>query len=152
MNTRTQSLGKMSQPSRIAALLGFENAGEMDEVALADRVAAGLEAEAATSLNSALEPVVDVVGGIIPEATFHRVRRDRKPLSREISERLYEVGRVLEVARQSYSGDDAAAKAFLTRAHPLLDGRTPLDLAQRSAAGADAVVNLLRRAEAGFSV
>lgn len=152
MNASTQSLGKMSQPSRIAALLGFENAGEIDDVALADRVAAGLGVGAATSLNSALEPVIDVVGGIIPEATFRRVRRARKPLSREMSERLYEVGRVLEVARQSYSGDDAAAKAFLTRVHPLLDGRTPLDLAQRSSAGADAVVNLLRRAEAGFSI
>jgi putative toxin-antitoxin system antitoxin component (TIGR02293 family) len=140
-----------SQPARIAALLGLEDAASMDDVALADKVAEGLGVHAATSLGSALGPMIEVVGGIIPEATFRRVRKGGKPLSREMSERLYEVGRVWEAARRSYGGDEDAAKAFLSRPHPLLDGRSPLELAQRSSAGADAVVNLMRRAEAGFA-
>jgi hypothetical protein len=34
----------------------------------------------------------------------------------------------------------------------LLDGRTPLDLAIASSAGADAVINLLHKADAGFAI
>ena len=140
-----------SQASRIAALLGIEDAAALDDVALADRVADGLGPQAATALGAALGPMVAVVGDIVPEATFRRVRKARGALAREMSERLYEVGRVWEAARRSYGGDEDAARAFLARPHPMLDGRAPLDLARRSSAGADAVVNLLRRAEAGFA-
>lgn len=140
-----------SQPGRIAALLGLDGADGMDDVALADRVSKGLAPAAAAALGEILGAAV-VIGGIIPEATLRRVRKARRPLSREMSERLYEVGRVVEAARQSYRGDDEAARAFLTRPHALLGGRLPLDLARGSSAGADAVVNLLRRAEYGFAL
>jgi putative toxin-antitoxin system antitoxin component (TIGR02293 family) len=149
MHVKPSTIG--SQPGRIAALLGLDGADGMDDVALADRVSKGLAPAAAAALGEILGAAV-VVGGIIPEATLRRVRKARRPLSREMSERLYEVGRVVEAARQSYKGDDEAARAFLTRPHALLDGRLPLDLARASSAGADAVVNLLRRAEYGFAV
>tara|TARA_R100001198_G_scaffold15372_3_gene7391 strand:- start:14510 stop:14968 length:459 start_codon:yes stop_codon:yes gene_type:complete len=140
-----------SQPARVAALLGFQDAVDVDDVTLADRVANGLLPKAASGLIDILGKAV-VVGGIIPEATYRRNQKSRKALSREMSERLYEVGRVVEAAKRSYGGDIDAARRFLERPHPLLDGRTPLALAQASSAGADAVVNLLRRADAGFAV
>ena len=37
------------------------------------------------------------------------------------------------------------------RPHPLLEGETPFDLARSSSAGAEAVLNLVRRAEAGIA-
>lgn len=143
--------GITSQPARVAALLGFPDAVDVDDVTLADRVANGLLPKAASGLIDILGKAV-VVGGIIPEATYRRNQKSRKALSREMSERLYEVGRVVEAAKRGYGGDIDAARRFLARPHPLLDGRSPLALAQASSAGADAVVNLLRRADAGFAV
>lgn len=140
-----------SQPARVAALLGFDDARNVDDVTLADRVANGLLPKAASGLIDVLGKAV-VVGGIIPEATYRRNQKARKALSREMSERLYEVGRVVEAAKRTYGGDVEAARRFLSRPHPLLDGRSPLALAQASSAGADAVINLMRRADAGFAV
>ena len=52
---------------------------------------------------------------------------------------------------RAYRGDRTATDAFLNRPHPLLDGETPLDVARSSSAGADAVLNLILRAEAGMA-
>ncbi|MCK0137908.1 MULTISPECIES: antitoxin Xre/MbcA/ParS toxin-binding domain-containing protein [unclassified Aliiroseovarius] len=148
----THVTSSATQSGRIAALLGLKNAAKMDDVALADKIAEGLEAQAAIAMEAALGPTINVVGHIIPEATFKRAYKARKPLSREMSDRLYEVGRVWDLVCRSYDGDENAAAAFLSRSHPFLGGRAPLELACRSSAGADAVVNLMHRAEAGFSV
>lgn len=48
-------------------------------------------------------------------------------------------------------GAQAATDTFLNRPHPLLEGETPLDVARSSLAGAEAVLNLMRRAEAGIA-
>ena len=45
----------------------------------------------------------------------------------------------------------ARIRAFLTRPHPLLDGKTPLDTARSGRAGADEVLTLIRRARAGIA-
>lgn len=140
-----------SQAGRVAKLLGMKNAGDVDDVVLADRVAGGLGAAATEGLIKILGKGT-VIGRIVPEATFRRHKANRTALSREMSERLYEVGRVIVVAERIYGGDSDAARGFLTRPHPLLGGRLPLDLATASSAGADAVVNLLRRADAGVAV
>lgn len=141
-----------SQSGRIASMLGFKDASMMDDVALADRIASGLGVRSAETLGKTLGPVINVVGDIIPEATFRRIKTQKKSLSREMSERLYELSRVWDAAYRMYAQDGEKARSFLTRPHPLLDGRTPLSLTVGSSAGADAVANLLLRAEAGFSV
>ena len=69
-----------------------------------------------------------------------------------MSERLYEVSRVLDAVSRTYHGDKAAIVRFLEKPHRLLGGYTPLEMAQSSSAGAEAVINMLRRAEAGFAV
>jgi putative toxin-antitoxin system antitoxin component (TIGR02293 family) len=133
---------------RIAGLLGLGEAVR-DRVALADRVARGLPARSADHLHAAL-------GGkaffqILPEATYRRVRRKGDPLTRETSEKLYEFGRVFELATRLYGGDTERAMRFLETGHAMLGGRSPLSLATSSSAGADAVVDLLHRAEASFA-
>ena len=89
---------------------------------------------------------------MIPEATLRRVGKAGRALSRQLSERLYELGRVIDAVSRAYHGDQKALDAFLNAPHPLLDGDTPLEMAQSSSAGAEAVLNLVRRAEAGMPV
>jgi len=69
-----------------------------------------------------------------------------------MSERLYKVGQTVDATMRSYGGGVEAARSYLSRALPLLDGRTPLELAQASSAGADTILNLMPRAGAVCAV
>ncbi len=140
-----------TESGRVGRLLGLNNAVPMDDIRLADQVAKGLRAASADALSEILGRA-SVVGPVIPEATLRRAKKNRKALSREMSERLYEVSRVVDAVSRTYHGDGEAISRFLNRPHQLLGGRTPLQMAQSSSAGAEAVINLLRRADSGFSV
>lgn len=50
-----------------------------------------------------------------------------------------------------WDGDEGAATRFLERPHPLLDGRTPKEVAC-TGEGADRVVRLIGRADAGVAI
>lgn len=52
----------------------------------------------------------------------------------------------------AFHGDVPRIHDFLFRPHPLLGGESPLELALASSPGADAVLNLVWRAEAGVAV
>ena len=139
-----------SEAARVARLLAIDEPDALSDVDLARRISRGLLPLAAATLAEVLGRN-RVVGPVVPEATLRRARRARKPLSRELSERLYEVGRVVDAVGRAYHGDRDAIDMFLNRPHPLLDGETPFDMARSSSAGADAVLNLIRRAEAGMA-
>lgn len=139
-----------SEAARVARLLAIDEPDALSDVQLARRVSRGLLPLAAAALAEVLGRN-RVVGPVVPEATLRRARRARKPLSRELSERLYEVGRVVDAVGRAYHGNRDAIDTFLNRPHPLLDGETPFDMARSSSAGADAVLNLVRRAEAGIA-
>ena len=136
---------------RIARLLAIDSPGVQSDVQLAQRVSGGLLPQAATALAEAIGRS-RVVGPVVPEATLRRVRKAGKPLSRELSERLYEVGRVVDALGRAYHGEADAIDTFLHRPHPLLDGETPFDMARSSSAGTEAVLNLIHRAEAGMAL
>ena len=140
-----------SEAMRVARLLAIDGPDILSDVQLARRIDAGLLPGAAVALAEVLGRN-RVVGPVIPEATLRRVRKANKRLSRELSERLYEMGRVVDAVGRAYHGDWPAIDTFLNRPHPLLDGETPFDMARSSSAGADAVLNLLRRAEAGIAL
>lgn len=140
-----------SEAARIARLLALDDAEHVDDVGLAERVAAGLRPKSVTALSELLGGGA-VVGLLVPEATLRRVRKTRARLSKEHSERLYELGRVIDAVGRAYHGDAAQIGRFLERPHPLLGGVTPFDMARSSSAGADAVLNLLRRADAGVAL
>ncbi len=140
-----------SEAGRIGMLLGLKAKKPIDDIGLAEHVSKGLRVASAETL-AGLIGRVNIVGPLIPEATLRRAKKNRKALSREMSERLYEVGRVVDVVSRVYHGDQAAIARFLEKPHKLLGGRTPLSMAQSSSAGAEAVINLLRRADAGFAV
>ncbi|MEL6479672.1 MAG: antitoxin Xre/MbcA/ParS toxin-binding domain-containing protein [Pseudomonadota bacterium] len=139
-----------SVAARVGRLLDLDGEG-LTDISLARRISAGLPTGAATALGAVLGQG-RVIGPLIPEATFRRTVKASKPLSRELSERLYEVGRVVDAVSRVYHGDKSLVEAFLTRPHPLLDGDSPLEMASSSSAGADAVLNLIQGVEAGFAV
>lgn len=140
-----------SEPARLAQLLALAVPDDFDEVALAERVGEGLPVSCVAALAGILGRP-RVVGPVVPEATLRRLRKSRKPLPREHSERVYELSRVLDAVGRAYRGDPELIEAFLSRPHPLLDGHTPYDLARSSSAGADAVLSLLERARAGVAL
>ena len=140
-----------SETVQLGRLLKLNDAERLDEVALARRIAAGLP----TSCVSALYELLGssrVIGTVVSEATLRRHRKAGKPLSRRHSERIYELGRVLHALGRALHGDKRRMDAFLHRRHPLLDGATPYEMAVSCSAGADVVLNLVRRAEAGIAV
>jgi len=139
-----------TQPARLAWWLGLTQPDARDDVGMARSVANGLKTNASKSLRQVLGDAM-IIGPVVPEATFRRASKARKPLSRDHSERLYDMGRVVDAATHAYHGDTEAMRRFLTRPHPLLDGQTPFDLARSSTAGANAVVSLIERAEAGLA-
>ena len=140
-----------SEATRVARLLAIDGSETVSDVQLARHVADGLFPKAALALSDVLGRN-RVVGSVIPEATFRRARKSGKTLSRDHSGRLYCVGRVVDALGRAYYGDQEAINVFLNRPHPLLDGETPFDMAHSSSAGAEAVLNLIRRAQAGFPV
>lgn len=142
-----------SEPMRLAKLFGLRDEAGRSDLAFADRVAQGLPVKAAY----ALEPILRMVGRdalyrIVSESTLRRAKNAKTTLTREPSERIYELARVIDQAAKTFRGDEAAVARFLNRPNPVLDGRTPFDVARASSAGADLVVKVLRKADAGVAV
>lgn len=117
----------MVAPEKIAEVMALtpppRSFAELDE-----RIALGLPKDA---LKTSVERIVSssedrrqLLYRIVPEATFKR-RRDR--LSVEESERAERLARVFATARHVWSSDEEA-RAFLVTPHPMLQGRTPLDV------------------------
>jgi putative toxin-antitoxin system antitoxin component (TIGR02293 family) len=140
-----------TESGRIGMLLGLNAKHPLDDIGLADRIAQGLAVSAAEALSLALGRGA-VVGPLIPEATLRRAKKSHKALSREMSERLYEISRVVDAVSRVYHGDEDAISRFLNRPHKLLGGRSPMEMAQSNSAGAEAVINMLRRADSSFAV
>ncbi len=139
-----------SEVVRVARLLAIDGPDVLNDVQLARRISDGLRPRAAMALAEVLG-TSRVIGPVVPEATLRRAHKGSKPLSRKLSERLYEMGRVVDAVSYAYHGDGDAIDAFLNRPHPLLEGETPFDMARSNSAGAAAVLNLVRRAEAGIA-
>lgn len=86
---------------------------------------------------------------IVTKATLTRRRAaaDHR-LSHQEGERLARISRVFDFACEVF-GTEAAARLFLNRAHPMLDGATPLDVAISTGPGSEVVMGILGRAAYG---
>jgi putative toxin-antitoxin system antitoxin component (TIGR02293 family) len=109
---------------------------------------------------SALERLADVVAPdegrflstIVPKATLSRRRAAAgSTLSAEESNKVARLAKVWAMALQVW-GEEADAREFLRRPHPLLDGRAPREVALASDPGADAVINVIGRGAYGGGV
>lgn len=141
-----------SESARIGQLLGLKGKVGIDDVGLARVVAGGLAPSSAVALGKLLSDTFRIDAQLIPEATLRRAMKADKRLSRDHSERLYELGRVIDAAGRLFRGNPDSIHVFLTRAHPMLGGESPIAMARSGSAGCTAVLNLIRRAEAGVVV
>jgi putative toxin-antitoxin system antitoxin component (TIGR02293 family) len=162
-----QPQAKSSEPQavRIARLMGLADADAMTDAKLARVVCVGVPVTAirAKPLGRGLKKDASQISGltatrlpkgsvVVVGSVLNTKAIASKILSREESERLYEISRVMDAALRAFDNDRTVAEAFLSRPHPLLDGEVPLELAQVSSAGADAVVALIGRAVAGVAI
>ena len=143
-----------SEASRIAQFMGLARWAQMDDLTLVNRVETGLPVSAAETIVRRIDPTRAYlrVQDIIPKATYYRRKEQGKPLTKEQSEKIFALSRVFHETLRQYHGDTGTAALFLTRQHPLLGGRSPLDMAKESTAGADLVLRVLARAEAGVAI
>ncbi|MBI3707614.1 MAG: DUF2384 domain-containing protein [Proteobacteria bacterium] len=87
---------------------------------------------------------------IVPKASLAR-RTLGKRLSADESGRVARLAKAWSFAREVW-GSDAEARDFLFRAHPLLEGRRPIDLVLGSELGAQLVDEILGRLQYGSAV
>ena len=109
---------------------------------------------------TALDRLADIVAPddarfkfrLIPKATLERRRKSpSKRLTSEEGDRLARLAKVFSFALDIYKQPEPA-REFLTRPHPMLDGKPPLDVALATGPGADVVINLLGGAAYGGGV
>ena len=77
---------------------------------------------------------------LVPKATIERRRRSSdQRLTSEEGDRLVRLAKVFSFGLAIFDGPDRL-RAFLSRPHPMLDSRRPLDVALSNSAGTDAVI------------
>jgi putative toxin-antitoxin system antitoxin component (TIGR02293 family) len=136
----------------VAEILAFPRPREVGPMQLADAIAEGLPVRSADAIKRLVEPLGrGTFHRIVPEASLRRARQQNKPLSRDASERLYDVARVFAEAENVFGDRDKAVR-FMQRPNMMLSMRTPFDVARSSTAGAQAVIELLGQARAGVAV
>jgi putative toxin-antitoxin system antitoxin component (TIGR02293 family) len=141
-----------SEAHELARFLGLRDWRKTSEIDLVSKVKSGLPAQAVEDVFSKVRlRKPEHIHAFIPKATYAR-KVKAKRLSRSESERLLSITKVFNEVLRLYHGDGDAAGDFLTRGHPMLGNRPPVELAVESTAGADLVLKLLARADAGVAV
>ena len=143
-----------SEAARIAHFMGLREWRTIDDLRLVKRVESGLPVSTARAIAKRIDPTGAhlEVYDLIPKATYYRRIEQKKPLTKDQSERIFALTKVFAETLRQYHDDQESASLFLSRKHPLLGGRSPLDVARDSTAGADLVLKLLDKAEAGIAV
>lgn len=139
-----------TQANTIEALLGLKVGLDASRLALASSIERGLPI---TALDRLADSVAPGDGRfkfrLVPKATLERRRKSpSKRLTSEEGDRLARLAKVFSFALDIYK-EPARAREFLSRPHPMLDGKAPLDVALATSPGADLVINLLGRAAYG---
>ncbi len=150
----TPQVFEYSEASEIAQFMGLKNWKRVNDIELVETVEEGLPVATAQTIVRKIDPrgqFVDV-HQIIPKATFYRKKESNQALTRDQSEKVLGLSKVFVEVLRIYKGDTEKAAMFLTNKHPLLGNRSPMDLSISSTAGADLVLDLLSRADAGVAV
>lgn len=147
----TEPLGEAAE---IARLMGLPYWRKMSSLSLVNQIEQGLPLQAVDRVAQVMAPDDPRAKfTLLSRSTWSRIqKRPRQHLTREMSERVHGVARVVLEARRLWADDESAMVRFLNRPHLLLDGRTPLDVARESTAGADLVVRIIGEARAGVAV
>ena len=120
---------------------------------LISSIEAGLPVEAVHRLARAIAPSdAEFRHRFVPRATLARRKNDPKArLTVGQSDRLARIAGIWAHAVRVWK-DEEAARAFLFRPHPMLEGRRPIDAALGTELGADLVDQILGGLEYGSAV
>lgn len=142
-----------THPHSIEALLGVRAGIHASRLSLPTSIESGLPVAALDRLADKVAPGdARFKFRLIPKATLERRRKSAsKRLTSEEGDRLARLAKVFSFALDIYR-EPERAREFLGRAHPMLDGKAPLDVALATSPGADLVINLLGRAAYGGGV
>lgn len=142
-----------SEASRIAQFIGLKRPNTIDENKLANMVAAGLPTETLDAVVKRIDPRGRLlsVNDLVPRSSLHRMKTQKKALSRDQSEMVFAMGKLFSETLRLYHGDAQLAAMFLSRPHPMLDDKSPIEVAKTSTAGIDLVLSVLMRADAGVA-
>jgi len=116
-----------------------------------DWVNEGLPAETLDKVTGAVAPNDRQFVNRLVGSKSTRYRRFDKPLSVESGFRTVRVAIVWVMALDVWKSEDAA-RAFLNRPHPMLEGRKPIDVAIQSELGAEMVRSILGELKYGTAV
>lgn len=141
-----------AQARAIASVLGIErsNSDGITPMGFVSRLERGLPVAALERIARLIAPADrSFKYRIVSKATLAR-RRARRPvrLSPEESERVARLAEIWKAAQDTW-GDEAEARAFLFRPHPMLEGRRPIDVVLNSEFGAGLVTDILGRLKYG---
>ena len=117
---------------------------------LANRIESGLPVGAIERLAGFVAPGdANFKYRLMSKPTYMRRKKSAgKRLTTEEGNKLARLAKVVSFALDIYK-DAARARAFLSRPHPMLDGKPPLEVALSTGPGADMVINILGRAAYG---
>jgi putative toxin-antitoxin system antitoxin component (TIGR02293 family) len=143
--------GTTSEASRIAKFIGLTRWDKVDDIGMVERVRDGFPARTATTVVERIDPTGRFVKAtdLIPKSTLHR-KKDHK-LSKDESQKVWALSRVFLEVLRLYDQDVDRAAFFMVQKHPMLADRTPIDVAIESMTGADLVLKLLAKADAGIA-
>lgn len=142
--------GAISEARRIAKFIGLSDWAKVDDLGLVERIAKGFPVKTATVVMERIDPLGKFVRAtdIIPKSTLHRRKH---ALTKDESEKVWALSKVFYEVLRVYHDDAGRAARFMIQEHPMLGGRTPIDLAKESIAGAELVLKLLAKADAGVA-
>jgi putative toxin-antitoxin system antitoxin component (TIGR02293 family) len=137
----------------MAFFLGLPQWRKVDDLALVASVKKGFPARTAETVVRRIDPQGRFLQptDIIPKSTYHRRLKENKALSKDESEKILALSKVFAEVLRLYHGETNLAAHFLLRPHPMLGNRPPIELAKESSAGADLVLKLLAKADAGVA-
>ncbi len=132
-----------AQAARISNALGLRRKGGAP-IVMVREVEGGLPVAAVDVISGRIAPADSAFKhSLVPKATLARRRAARDPrLSKDESERLVRLASVWSEAQDVW-GSDEAARRFMFRPHPLLEGRTPMDVTLSSELGGKVVGDVL---------
>jgi putative toxin-antitoxin system antitoxin component (TIGR02293 family) len=142
----------LAESQAVAAVLGLKGARSgTTPLQLIASIERGLPVAAVDRLAKAVAPAdPEFKYRFVSRATLARRRqagRDAR-LTTEESDRVARIARLWAHACDVWK-DEEAARAFLLRPHPMLEGRRPIDTAVATEIGADLVDQILGRLEYG---
>lgn len=133
----------------IASLLGLESeCPAMSDLALLDRIEHGLAIGTLQQISRLYAPEDrHFAYRLVPKATLDR-RKQHDRLTPAEGEKVARLARIWAAAMDVWQ-EEEQARAFLSRRHPMLDGKKPADLVLSSELGAKLVEGILGRLKHG---